>query len=1049
MKTIAELRKTWEIDKEKFSTKELGGLQYFVKNILENKDLFALKQGNESTKIDNRKYEFTIETTKVGRRADFVIYINGANIVIPVEVEKYNNIQKGVEQLFQYQKDWQKKYGILTDGNEWRFYKSSQYKSFFIEDIFNKPREFAAYWKYYIKPENYYIELFNSNETQKIFNDKLNLNIPDNRIIFFDEITQLINNFKIKMKAIGVFENLKNDKVAVETSYAYLIQFILYKVLVDNEFKKFNSEYDKMLTKIKKAINDSDFYSIIINEIKNISEYISSNIYKPFKYEQKTINKKLIENLKQDLSIDDIAAWLDIILFINRYNFSELKNEIFGFIYENYLKDLYEDKNKGQYFTDPAVVNYMLNEIGYNNDEIKRGVSDKKISIIDPSCGAGTFLYSAVDRIIEMLDKGTERQAKQIEKLVDENIFGLDIEEFPLYLAEMNILMRLLPLIVNDNYENPIENKLKIFKTKDSISEFLDIGISSQKTEINLFSHFEKTALGYPSFMRDEKNMEEMLKSMQDANGNRKRFDYVIGNPPYISYNQSCKQKIEFTEKIKDKSEPFSMSNVYGLNLNTVPGRRKPYSPKPNLYSFFIALGLALLKNNGVLSYIIPQTVLVAKDLDVIRYHLSKFTTIEKIITFEGNMFVGRGLTQNKPIATSSLILVVRKQKPKQNHKVQIINFNPYETKKAVDFHEYLNSGNFDKKEKLQSYLLKNIANWNFIKQNELFITAYQNYENNSLSIEEYRNYDLKNYDEICIDGGLKLNQDEIVNIKKDNSFTVFDSKKNDYKRYSTTTSNLFYDKKIEIKFIPGSQGMKAFKNKYKIIWKTRFNNIFQFSDEENLILNGNQSLLISSDNKNEIIWLLSILNSKINLNFLALFSKLPNEATYIVALSSIKQFIRVPKITLENKFIKDEIIKQTENILSLENYQLKDFVEFNTFTQKISSIKISENNLILIDNKGNEVSQKIKSKTDLIIKSIKEEEGKKNGLFAKKEISLQNLKFMQVVDKEQQTEIKNYIDHLIFALYFDISIKKIGITEFEKIKKLCETNKFYKLVNN
>lgn len=55
-----------------------------MKDILECIELFGLKQGNESTKIDKRKYEFTIETQKEGRRADFVIYINGADIVIPV-----------------------------------------------------------------------------------------------------------------------------------------------------------------------------------------------------------------------------------------------------------------------------------------------------------------------------------------------------------------------------------------------------------------------------------------------------------------------------------------------------------------------------------------------------------------------------------------------------------------------------------------------------------------------------------------------------------------------------------------------------------------------------------------------------------------------------------------------------------------------------------------------------------------------------------------------------------------------------------------------------
>ncbi len=498
--SIKQLQNRWNEDKNFFLNKELGELQDFVKDILQDSEIFSLKKGLGSTLNKKRKYEFTIETSKEGRHADFVIFINGEDVVIPVEVEKHNNIKKGIEQIFQYQKDWNKKYGILTDGNEWRFYRSNKYRTFYIDSILNNVKDFLVYWTEYIKPENYYIELFNQDDKEEI--EKLNLNQSENRILFFDDITQVINNFKGKMKAIGAFDDLfkikEYDKIAVETSYAYLIQFILYKVLVDNGYKKFNIEYNNTLKKIQKALNDKDFYSIIINEIKNISEYISHHIYIPFAAEQKSINNKLIDNLRGNLSIDDIAPWLDIIIFINRYDFAGLKNEIFGYIYENYLKDLYDEKNKGQYFTDSAVVNFMLKEIGYTEKVIQEKAKVSQISIIDPSCGAGTFLYSAADKIINSFDDGTEQKSKYIEDLIDKNIFGLDIEEFPLYLAEMNILMRLLPLIVNDNYENPVDNKLKIFKTKDSISEFLDTGINSKvDEEITLFNHLEKTALDY------------------------------------------------------------------------------------------------------------------------------------------------------------------------------------------------------------------------------------------------------------------------------------------------------------------------------------------------------------------------------------------------------------------------------------------------------------------------------------------------------------------------------------------------------------------------
>ncbi|GAJ17107.1 unnamed protein product, partial [marine sediment metagenome] len=146
----------------------------------------------------------------------------------------------------------------------------------------------------------------------------------------------------------------------------------------------------------------------------------------------------------------------------------------------------------------------------------------------------------------------------------------------------------------------------------------------------------------------------------------RRRFDYVIGNPPYVGYNECSKQKVLIFELMKQGKA--SLNNIYCVNLHSIPNHQKKYPPKPNLYIFFIALGIALLKDDGKLSYIIPQTILSAGDLDVIRYRLAKFTTIEKIITFSGKMFIGRGIKQNKPVATSSLIFVLNRKMPSSLH---------------------------------------------------------------------------------------------------------------------------------------------------------------------------------------------------------------------------------------------------------------------------------------------------------------------------------------------------------------------------------------------
>jgi len=156
----------------------------------------------------------------------------------------------------------------------------------------------------------------------------------------------------------------------------------------------------------------------------------------------------------------------------------------------------------------------------------------------------------------------SEQLAKKVEELVNNDIFGLDIAEFPLYLAEMNILMRMLPLIINEKYNNPVEKKIKVFKTKDSISEFMDtalrntihdIDVAAQKNTGQGFLFKEKLDLGYASYVRDEDDLKEMKDSLETRpRCPRRRFDFVIANPPYVSYNECCKQGVLIFELMKN-----------------------------------------------------------------------------------------------------------------------------------------------------------------------------------------------------------------------------------------------------------------------------------------------------------------------------------------------------------------------------------------------------------------------------------------------------------------------------------------------------------------
>ncbi|MBI2196557.1 SAM-dependent DNA methyltransferase [Candidatus Daviesbacteria bacterium] len=1055
---ISGLKRKWNQEKDYYQKQEVGtGVQSFVKDILSSDDLFSLKEGKLSTNNQDRRNEFIHEkNAKEKRRADFYIYIN-PEIAIPIEVECYKNIQVGEKQLFNYQKDFDKHYGILTDGFTWRFYNNNVYRIFTLRDMLDKTQLFITFWKEYIKPEFYYLSFFEK-VGQLALLKETKLHVDNNRQLFFEDITKLIEGFKNKLKIEGYLESSDNklsEKKAIELTYAYIIQFILYKTLVDNEFDDFATEFESFVEKIHQFLKQKR-YKDILGIIEGISANISKNIYRPFTKEQAFIKDKIQELYHRvENSLSDVSPWLDIFIFIKKYNFANVRNEIFGYIYENYLKELYEESKKGQYFTDPAIVNFMLEQVGYTPDSlIKRLDHDPDgdyISIIDPSCGSGTFLYSATDQILNAVPNGSEDTSRKIEELINNNVFGLDIEEFPLYLAEMNILMRMLPLIINEKYNNPIDKKIKVFWTKDSIAEFIDAGLKNTINDIDVIGGQQvlfdsrKLDFEFESYMREKSDLADMKQSMRPS---RRRFDYVIGNPPYISYNECSKQGILIFSLMKQGK--VKLSDVYGLNLHSVSERQKRYSPKPNFYAFFIALGLALLKDNGKLCFIIPQTVLTSGDLDVIRYHLARFTTIEKIITFSGKMFLGRGLKQNKPIATSSLILIVSKNRPRDLQEVEIWNHLGSGENIEETFRKIARKEKTTKNKILQSQLLQNLANWNFIQQNKEYLDFHIEYKRKSEEISIYYNHVLARHNfnsRFYFDIGFVLNPKYITTINNsEESYELLDFKS--FYNYSSFIPKAFYPKdRNKIKLTQNNQGYITLDQQYKIVWSVKNPDKFYFTDHHIIFYMGKASI-ICSDNREEIFYLLSLLNSPINKLILKNLQN-EQEKEFLIPIKAIKEFVRIPKITDQNQHIKEETIRLTGGLLKLERILLSDFVDFSKImVQKFDKVSVEVNKLIL-EKDMESIELPIKKDFTLVKKVIEAKYGQDGLELENKTIMLSDLISFPVIDFEKQKEIKDLIDDLVFCLYFNVGVPKDKVSNADFVKSLCQKNKFYAQVKN
>ena len=1043
--TPSELRSLWRAERAAYKLSEVGtGVQRFVWEVLKCDDLFRLKQGLKSTPDHRRRSEFTLEESRKGSQADAVVFMD-AEVVIPVEVERFERASVGEWQILKYRSVFEKKYGILTDGFEWRFYygeiADGLYYEFTLDRMLDDPRRFRVFWAEYVKPSNYYLAFFEKVGQQTLDFRDLPKGVDAFRRQFFADVTDIVRKLKDKLLNAGYFKTLSDGsaegenertKKATETAYSYLIQFILYKTLVDNGFPTFEDDFRRKSSAVRRNLKRGA-YSQVLAILEGISERISANIYKPFHQEQALIVKEVRDLLHsgQDTLLS-AAPFLDIFILIKRYDFGDVKNDIFGAIYENYLKELY-DEQLGQYFTDPEVVNFMLSEVGYRASEVRRR-RHEDISIVDPSCGSGTFLYSAVRELVAAAGGGSEAESHRAEADVRSNVFGLEIAEFPLYLAEMSILMRLLPLVLTETYNNPVDKKFRLYVTEDSLSEFIqDVGESEQR-DLDL-------GWQYHGFMRDETDLSEMKSSLEkdsdDVTGRRvprRRFDFVVGNPPYISYNQASKAVgVKLFQLMREKS--VKLSDIYGWNLHSAPGRRKRYPPKPNLYAFFMALGFALLKDGGRFCYIIPQTLLTEPDFDVVRYHLSHGYTIDSLIAFSGKLFVGRSTDQTKEISTSSLIVVCTKKKPPADHKVECVWVPDGDGEVREVLAELRRRRQEIGRKVEQKELRENIGNWKFITWAPAVASAYRRYRRQSESMTVYSEHVLSQDRfgaRFYFDVGFVLDRRKERSQPGRNMWGLV--RFQDFLSFTNFRPTVFYpSREKDIGLPKNSQGHEALYRKHKLLWEKSRRFKFYYTDAD-VVPSMSHCQIISSDHREEILFLFAVLNSSVTRRmFEAMFSLGNEKVGMFVTVTRLKSFVRPPVVDSSEKLrVKEEVVTLVEKALGMERPLLGEFVDIDTLVNRFDDVRV-EGDRLLTRHRGRGLAFPIqRASARLVEAALAARFDGGGGLFDRENsISLSELKSLPLFDRDGQAAVLREVDERILDLYELPAAEREGFRSF------------------
>ncbi len=428
---------------------------------------------------------------------------------------------------------------------------------------------------------------------------------------------------------------------------------------------------------IKASVNaKGDSYQNLFFNFKKADEKYNSGL---FDFKKDTISENLVIDNKV------IKTIVNEMYFPSPYEFSVIPIEILGSVYEQFLgKQIKIDsahrvkieekpevrKAGGVYYTPQYVVEYIVkNTVG----KIIEGKTPKQISdvkIVDPACGSGSFLIGAYQFLLDYhknyyTDNGTKTGKKdspttpqgnltsaEKKRILLNNIYGVDIDTNAVEVTKLSLLLkcmegetetslsqqyqlwheRILPSLDNNiksgnslvdedyydgiiDFEPAVEKKIKPFNWKKAFPEVffntkptLKQELKAQVYKIQNQANKDKDNADY-LIQKFTSKLEE--PSNVYGNGG---FDVVIGNPPYLGGREW-------------KSEN---GNVYNYFID----RYKVAEYQFDIYALFWEIGIRILKPNGLIGYITPNTWLNNQSNTKLRTYILENTSIHSIVDY-------------------------------------------------------------------------------------------------------------------------------------------------------------------------------------------------------------------------------------------------------------------------------------------------------------------------------------------------------------------------------------------------------------------------------
>jgi len=556
--------------------------------------------------------------TNAGKTDAAIIKNNQVIAVIELKSTSLKDFSKVVRQAFYYRNNQENcKYIIISNFAKLRFY--IDYANNFEEfDLFNLQKKDFDLLYFLLNKEN-------------LLND-IPLKLKNETLIYEEEISEKLYNdyFNLKNK---IFQNLiknneNHEKIILFKKSQKLLDRLLF-IFFSQDIGILPTNFIEKIIKRFFILKEADNYKSMYEVYKQFFDYINHGKKGETEIDDIPayngglfLKDEILDNLK----IDD-AILLEDVKKISKYDFkSEVDVNILGHIFEHSLKDfenlniekLNIRKKDGVFYTPKYITSYIIentigkilyekkNNLGISDIEFdnylnKNGKLNKEgkiifeklqnyknflfsLKILDPSCGSGAFLNSAlqflisehkeIDNIISELKKEKLRIYDTDKEILEKNLFGVDINLEGTEIAKLSLWLR----------------TAKKNRKLSNLNENIKCGNSLISEEFKW-----------------EKEFSEIMK-----NGG---FDVIIGNPPYVQIQK------------------FSGTN-YQKNLENQ--KYKTFAKSGDLYCLFYEKGNILLKNNGIMGFITSNKWMRASYGKKLRKYFIENTNILQLIDFAG-----------------------------------------------------------------------------------------------------------------------------------------------------------------------------------------------------------------------------------------------------------------------------------------------------------------------------------------------------------------------------------------------------------------------------